>query len=222
MRPTYFQWIPTKLTSSSTSSYSTPASVSIPLQFFLGSLSTAHFPFLNKALRCISASSRGPFEEFLYFLYKGFLRLLFTFTSPSWFPFQSVTNITKLERLHRAASHTITGCLSSSPIPLLSEASLPPLRVTLAHFTLSSHEWALRLPTSFLISGFARLGVKPRFYRSFLSAFSSTHQLMLPPTSPRKALLARPPSPPWNRPSFPPHALALIPFSLVKVRSSSP
>ena len=47
VRPPSSQWIPTKLTSSPTSSYSTPASVSIPLQLFLGSPSTAHFPFLN-------------------------------------------------------------------------------------------------------------------------------------------------------------------------------
>ena len=45
------QWIPTKLTSSPTSSYSAPASVSIPLQLFLGSPSTALFPLLNMYLR---------------------------------------------------------------------------------------------------------------------------------------------------------------------------
>ena len=41
------QWIPTKLTSS----YLAPASVSIPLQLFLGSPSTALFPFLSMYLR---------------------------------------------------------------------------------------------------------------------------------------------------------------------------
>ena len=41
------QWIPTRLASS----YSIPASVSIPLQLFLGSSSTAFFPFLNMYLR---------------------------------------------------------------------------------------------------------------------------------------------------------------------------
>ena len=46
-----FQWIPTKLTSNPTSSYSVPASVLIPLQLFLGSLSTALFPFLSRYLR---------------------------------------------------------------------------------------------------------------------------------------------------------------------------
>ena len=51
VRPPSSQWILTKLTSSSTSSYSAPASVSIPLQVFLGSPSTALFCFLNTYLR---------------------------------------------------------------------------------------------------------------------------------------------------------------------------
>ena len=51
VRPPYFQWIPTKLTSGPTSFYSAPSSVSIPLQPFLGSPSTALFPFLNTYLR---------------------------------------------------------------------------------------------------------------------------------------------------------------------------
>ena len=100
----------------------------------------------------------------------------------------------QLERLHRAASRAITGCLSSSPIPLLlSEASRPPLRVTLTHFTLLSYERAFRLPISFPISGLARLGVKPRLCRSSWRAFASTYPLMLPSTCFREALLACPP-----------------------------
>ena len=101
-----------------------------------------------KVLRCISASFWGPSKDSLSVRYKSFLRSLLTYASPGWFPFLSVTNITKVERLHRAASHAITGCFSSSPIPLLSEASLPPLQVTLTHFNLSSYKQALRLPTS--------------------------------------------------------------------------
>ena len=211
MRPSS-QWIPTKLTSSPTYSYSAPASVSISLQLFLGSPSTALFPFLSisllkvkffprlKALRCISASSWGPSKESLSVLYKAFLRPLFTYASPGWFPFLSATNITKLERLHIAASRAITGCLSSSPIPLLlSEASLPPLQVTLTHFTLLSYERALRLPTFFPSSDLARLGVKSRLYRSSWRAFASTHPLIPPFASPREAFLA---CPPWNLPSF--------------------
>ena len=181
------------------------------------SLKAKFFPRL-KALRCISGSPWGPSMESLSVLYKSFLRSLLTYASPGWFPFLSATNITKLERLHRAASRAITGCLLSSPIPLLlSEPFLPPLRVTLTHFTLLSYERALRLPTSFPISGLARLGMKPRLCRSSCRAFASTHPLMLLlPLLGRLFLLALPvllgiflrsgsSSP------FPLHALALIP-----------
>ena len=51
-------------------------------------------------------------------------------------------------------------------------------------------------------SGLARLGVKPRLWRSSWRAFASTHPLMLPSTCYREALLACPPFPPWNLPSF--------------------
>ena len=51
VRPPSSQWIPTKLTSSPTSSYSAPASVLIPLQLFLWSPSTTLFPLLNMYLR---------------------------------------------------------------------------------------------------------------------------------------------------------------------------
>ena len=126
MRPAS-QWITIKLTSSPTSSYSAPASVLIPLQRFVrvtfdrslsfskhvSSLKAKFFPRL-KALRCISASS----WESLSVLYKSFLRPLLTYASPGWFSFFSVTNITKLERLHRASSRAISNCLLSSPIPL--------------------------------------------------------------------------------------------------------
>ena len=166
------------------------------------SLKAKFFPRL-KTLRCISASSWGPSKESLSVLYKSFLRSLLTYASPGWFPFLSATNTAKLEHFHRAASRTITGCLSLSPIPLLlTETSLPPLRVTLTHFTLFSYERALRLPTSFPISGLARLGVKPRLCRSSWRAFASTHRLMLPSTCSREAFLACPPCHPWNLPSF--------------------
>ena len=130
--------------------------------------------------------------------------------------------------LHRVASRAITGCPSSSFIPLLlSKASLPPLRVILTHFTLSSYERALRLPTSFLISGLARLGVKPRLCRSCWRAFASTHPLMLPSTSPKEALLACPLFPRWNLLSFTVESTLSsscprsdLPLSLTKVRLS--
>ena len=135
--------------------------------------------------------------------------------------------MTKLKRIHRAASRVITGCLSSSPIPLLlSEASIPPLRVILTHFTLSFYERDLRLPTFFHISGLDRHGVKPRLCRSCWRAFASIHPLMLPSTSPGEAFLTCSPSPLgtclpslWS-PRFPLHAPALISLSLSKVRLS--
>ena len=162
----------------------------------VSSLKAKFFPRL-KALRYISASSWGPSKESLSLLGKSFLRSFLTYASPRWFPFLSSTNLTKLERLHRAASRAITGCFSFSPIPLpFSEASLPPLRVILTHFTLSFYERSLCLPTSFPISGLARLGVKPRLCRSSWRAFASTHPLMLPSTCYREALLACPPFPP--------------------------
>ena len=192
---------------------------------YVSSLKADFFPRL-KVLRCISASSWDPSKESLSLLYKSFLRPLLTYATPGWFPFSSATNFTKLERLHRAASRAITGCLSSSPIPLLlSEVSLPPLRVTLTHFTLLSYEWALCLPTSFPISGLARLEVKPRLCRSSWRAFASTHPLMLLSTSLERlfvlsllflleiCLLSR-----WS-PSFSPHAPTLI-SSLAMVRLS--
>ena len=165
-------------------------------------LKATFFPRL-KALRSIAASSWAPSKESLSVLYKFFLRSLFTYALPGWFPFLSATNLTKLECFHQVASHAITGCVSSFPIPLLlSEASLPPLRVTLTHFTLLSYERALHLPTFFPISGLARLGVKPRLCRSSWRAFASTHPLMLPSTSSMEALPACPRCPPWNLPLF--------------------
>ena len=67
---------------------------------------------------------------------------------------------------------------------------------------LLSYERALRLPTSFPISGLARLGVRPRLCRSSWRAFASTRPLMLPSTCSREALLALALFPPWNLRSF--------------------
>ena len=191
----------------------------------VSSLKAKFFPRL-KALRCISASSWGPSKESLFLLYKSFLWSVLTYASPGWFPFLSATNLTTLERLHQAASRAITGCLSSSPIPLfLSETALPPLRVTLTHFTLLPYERALRLPTSFPISGLAKLEEKPRLCRSSWRAFASTHPLMLPSTCSREVLacprflLGICLRSSWSS-LYPLHALALIPLTLAKVQLS--
>ena len=168
----------------------------------VSSLKAKFFPHL-KALRCIFTFSWDPSKGFLSVLYKSFFCSLLTHASPGWFPFLSVTNFTKLEHFHQAASRAITGCLSSSSIPLLLfEACLPPLRVTLTYFTLFSYERALRLPTFFPISDLARLGLRPRLCRSSWRAFASTHPLMLPSTCSREALLACRFFLTWNLPSF--------------------
>ena len=90
--------------------------------FLPGRPSLLVLPFL-KTLRCSSSSSDCLCKESLSRLCKAFLRPVFSHASLKWFPFLSVI---KLKLLHRVASHTITGCLSSCAIPLLSEASLPP------------------------------------------------------------------------------------------------
>ena len=144
-----------------------------------------------------------PPKESLFLLYKAFLWPFLTYAAPVWFPFLSVTNFIKLQRLQRAVSRAINGCPLYSSVPLLLyEVSLSPLRVTMTYFALSSYERALYLPTFFPISGLARLGVKPRLCRSSCRAFASTHPLMLPFTSPRKILFAFLPSLPRNLPFF--------------------
>ena len=55
----------------------------------VSSLKAKFFPRL-KALLCTSASSWGPSKEFFSLLYKAFLRPLFTYASPGWFPLLSV------------------------------------------------------------------------------------------------------------------------------------
>ena len=144
----------------------------------ISSLKIKFFPRL-KAIGCISASSWGSSKDSLSLLYKAFLKPLLTYASPGWFPFLIVTNFTKLERLHRAASRAITGCLTSSSIPLLLfETFLPRLRVTLSHFIPSFYERSLCLPTFFPISGLARPEVKTRLCRLSWRVFVSTHTLM--------------------------------------------
>ena len=129
-----------------------------------------------------------------------------------------MVSFSKRYQYHQIGTLSQSGCLSSTPNP--SSPSLPPLRVTLAHFTLSSYKRALRLPTSFPILCSASLGVKPRLSRSSWRTFAFTRSLMLPSTSPREALLACPPSPLWNLSLFTVesplslHAPAPIPLSL--------
>ena len=151
---------------------------------------------------------------------------LLTYASPGWFSFLSATNFTKLERLHRAACLAISGCFSFSIISfLLSEPSLPHLRVILTHFTRLSNKPALRLPTSFPISGLERLRVNPTDSPGdLLHLLTRSCFLLLPPG--RLSMLVFPHLlvtclPSLCNPPFSLHAPALIlPPSLAKVRRS--
>ena len=97
-----------------------------------------------RAFRSIASASWGPSKESLCTLYKAFIRPILTYASPGWFPFSSPTHITSVEKMHRSSCRVITGCLSSTPIPLFHiEAFLPSLRVTLTHQSLSFFKRAL-------------------------------------------------------------------------------
>ena len=165
------------------------------------SLKAKFFPRL-KALRSIASATWGPSKESLTILYKAFVRPVLSYASPGWYPFLCDTNSSNLEVLHRAACRAITGCLSSTPIPLLQlEALLPPLSVTLSHQALSFYERALRLPPAFPIGSLASTSVKKRLKHPSWRSFCLSHGLP-PPSAPREPLVHCPPFAPWFPPNF--------------------
>ena len=133
-------------------------------------------------------------------LYKAFLLPLCTFALPGWFSFFSANKFTNLERLHQAGSCVINACfLFPSIPPLLTEASLPSLPVTLTHFAMSSYERDFRFPAFVSISDLARLAVKPKLSRFSWRVFASIYPLIL---SPKEVLFAYSFSPSSNQISF--------------------
>ena len=124
-----------------------------------------------------------------------------------------------MERIHRSSCRVITGCLSSTPIPLLHiGALLPPLRVTLTHQSLSFFERALCLPSTFPIASLANSNPRTRLKKSSWRSFSRSHNLTPNLHLDREPLILCPPKPP----SLPhlltqfysisyPHALAKTP-----------
>ena len=155
-----------------------------------------------RAFLSIASASWGPSKKSLCTLYKAFIRPILTYASPGWFPFSSPTHITSVERMHRSSCRVITGCLSSTPIPLLHiEALLPPLRVTLTHQFLSFFERALRLPPTFPIASLAKSNPSTRFKKSSWRSFSRSHNLTPNLHLTREPLILCPPKPPWSAPS---------------------
>ena len=171
------------------------------------------------AFRSIASAPWGPSKESLCTLHKAFIRFILTYASPGCFPFSFHTHITSVERMHRSSCRIITGCLSSTPIPLLhTEALLPPLRVTLTHQSLSFFERALRLPSTFpvasLANSYPRTCLKKSSWRSFFRSHNLTPNLHLA----REPLILCPPKPlglPHLHTQFHlishPHALAKTP-----------
>ena len=120
----------------------------------------------------------GPIKGILCTLYKAFIRPIFTYASPGWFPFSSLTHITSVERMHRSSCRLITGCLLSTFIPLLYiEALLPSLCVTLTHQSVSFFERALRLPSTFPLASLAISNPCTRLKKGLWRSFSRSHNL---------------------------------------------
>ena len=97
-----------------------------------------------------------------------------------------------VEKMHRSSCEIITGCLSSTSIPMLHlEGLLPPLRVTLTHQSLSYFKRALKLPPIFPLASLAplkpRTRIKKRSWRFFIS-----HNLTPNLELPRKPLNSMP------------------------------
>ena len=172
-----------------------------------------------RAFRSIASASWGPSKESLCTFYKAFIRPILTYASPGWFPFSSPTHITSVERINRSSCRVITGCLSSTPIPLLHiEALLPPLRVTLTHQSLSFFKQALRLPPTFPIASLANSNPRTRLKKSSWRSFSRSHNLTPNLHLTREPLILCPPNPPGlphlvtqSHFTSHPHALAKTP-----------
>ena len=99
--------------------------------------------------------------------------------------------------MHRSSCRVITGCLSSTPIPLLHiEALLFPLRVTFTHQSLSFFERALRLLPTFPIASLANSNPRTRLKKSSWRSFSRSHNLTPNLHLTREPLILCPSKPP--------------------------
>ena len=138
-------------------------------------------------------------------LYVHYIKPLFAPSSPmflqadflSHFP----TDITSVERMHRSSCRVITGCLSSTPIPLLYlEALLPPLCITFTHQSLSFFESSLR-PSSFPLDSLVYSNPCTCLKKASCRSFSHSHNLTPNLQLSRKPLILFLPKPPWSIPS---------------------
>ena len=99
-----------------------------------GSLLNAKFFSRLNAICCIFAYSLGPTKE-SHSLYKAFLWPIFTYASPGWFPFDSVSQVGTLSPSGQLSHHPMFFVLPNLFFPLWGVAAT--LRVILIHFTLT-------------------------------------------------------------------------------------
>ena len=97
--------------------------------------------------------------------------------------------------MHRSSCRVITGCLSSTPIPLLHvESLLLSVHVTLTHQSLSFFERALRLPSTFPLAFIANSNPRKRLTKGSWRTHNLTSNLHLA----REPLILCPPNSPWS------------------------
>ena len=173
----------------------------------------------------MSAFSWGLSKKSLSLLYKAFFRSFLTYASPGWFSFFSVTNITTLERLERAAIRAFSSCPASSLIGLfLCEETPPPLRVILTRFALSSYKPALRLLPHFR---FDQTWSETKTLQVILERFCIHSYAHAFSYFSWRSFFDCSPFPPRNQPSlwsslFAPLALTLTPLFLTRCGFRSP
>ena len=104
--------------------------------------------------------------------------------------------------MHRSSCRVITGCLSSTPIPLLHvEALLPPLRVILTHQSLSFFKPVLELSSTFTLDSLANYNPPTRLKKGSWRSFSRSHNLNPNLQCAREPLILCPTKPPLVYPS---------------------
>ena len=105
-------------------------------------------------------------SKYSLYSYLCFLRLV-SFLTP-------LIHITSVARMHRSFCRVITGCLSSTSIPLLHlETLLSPFRVTFTHQCPSFFKSALRLPLSFPLAFLAHHNPRNRLKKGLWRSFST-------------------------------------------------
>lgn len=89
---------------------------------------------LMKADEPDESSSWGHNKKTLIITYKTFVKSVFNFGAPIWFPNAKPSNIEKLQIIQNTAMRLITGCHKASPIEHLhTECKLMPV---INHFTM--------------------------------------------------------------------------------------